>query len=280
MDEPMDDDLLGTVLAGAYAATQHGDTARAKVLIAGTLSQLDRHNATADPAVIELAVLWACLATDSADPPRSVLGWAEWAVIAAERVYGPGHRQTGRALLALAGVHSARGEHLAAAAQYQALAEPCFARRNLGAALLARECLGVELHAGGRCQAGITELTVLVHDQQAWLIRRPADHRHQLAAMLAACGRVAEARAWLADADPSTAAAREVLSTIIATAPVADIDPMHALVCERQPPNRTGPTTGRSGRRTGRADPGKLGDRRPFAFDDLWNATHRIRPQH
>jgi hypothetical protein len=167
-----------------------GDTVRAKALIAGTLAQLDPRNAPADLALIELVVLWTHLVAESkdcADPPKSVVDWAGWAVLTTRYLFGPGHRQTGRALLGLARVHAARGEHLAAAMQYQALAETCFARANPAAALLAREGAAAELHAGGQCQAGITELTAVAQDERAWLIRTPTEYRHQIAAMLAAC---------------------------------------------------------------------------------------------
>ncbi|GAA4260013.1 hypothetical protein GCM10022255_087040 [Dactylosporangium darangshiense] len=277
-DEGARDDTLSTVLAGAYAATMEGHTVRAKALIAGTLAQLDPRDAPADLALIELAVLWTHLVAESkdcADPPKSVVDWAGWAVLTTRYLYGPGHRQTGRALLGLARVHAARGEHLTAATQYQALAEPCFARANPAAALLGREGAAAELHAGGQCQAGITELTAVAQDERAWLIRTPAEYRHQLAAMLAACERFAEARAVLAGADPSALAGRDLredLGAIIATAPLADIDPMHPLVCERQA-GRTDPTTRRTEHRPRRPDPDDGGSRRPSFFDDLRKLT-------
>jgi hypothetical protein len=125
-----------------------------------------------------------------------------------------------------------------------AVRPPCGPRRRAGQAARGVRVGDARRHAAprGRCRDGIDVLTGLSKQDSARLVRPRTEYLHQVAVMLAAYGRNREALACLADANLQTPARDwPPLVLGVVTGPIADADPMHWAVCERQRPRQPEP---------------------------------------
>ncbi|MCW6005153.1 tetratricopeptide repeat protein [Micromonospora sp. CPCC 205371] len=108
--------VLGELTARAYSLVEIGDLPSAQLLLADALAQVDTDPRHASPALADAAGLHSRVLIRLGEP-HSARGWAQFAYVAANRLYGPGHEQTIQAAATLATVlqrldHFSESSHL------------------------------------------------------------------------------------------------------------------------------------------------------------------------
>ncbi|WP_432830625.1 tetratricopeptide repeat protein [Dactylosporangium sp. CA-092794] len=194
-----------SVLAFARALDEAGEPGHAAAALADPLRTLDPATAGPDGDVIAAAMLYATLAKPALDRVPDAIAWARYARTAAERLHGGDDPATVTATEVLALVLARRGRFQEADELRRLLIRRHRDRGDIDAQHLAQMDLAVQWHMAGRCGEAVREATVV---WQQWTTRHdPAEEASvpmvwQLATLLHACGRVGEAQAVVAAADP------------------------------------------------------------------------------
>jgi hypothetical protein len=95
--------VLGELTARAYSLVEIGDLPSAQLLLADALAHVDTDPRHASAALADAAGLHSRVLIRLGEP-HSARGWAQFAYVAANRLYGPGHEQTIQAAATLATV--------------------------------------------------------------------------------------------------------------------------------------------------------------------------------
>jgi hypothetical protein len=95
--------VLGELTARAYSLVEIGDLPSAQLLLSDALAHVDTDPRHASAALADAAGLHSRVLIRLGEP-HSARGWAQFAYVAANRLYGPGHEQTIQAAATLATV--------------------------------------------------------------------------------------------------------------------------------------------------------------------------------